>query len=194
MIMKKKRAIPTYVIADVLALMNYILSYKIPVGDFLDERSLSILKMIWKDHLTYEEIGTRYDISTSRVSEIYCKLQRKIKKGFNEIFEEHNNVLELKMEVNRLSEENLILRKTFASLCFNPDKLLNRTVRLSTKLANTNISVRLLNCLKAYDIDTFWDIEQKTKNDLFRIRNLGKESMAELECIMKENNLKFRNR
>ena len=44
---------------------------------------------------------------------------------------------------------------------------------LKTKLADMDLSVRALNCLKAADIDTLGDLVAFNKNDLLKFRNFG---------------------
>ena len=60
-----------------------------------------------------------------------------------------------------------------------------------TKLADMDLSVRALNCLKAADIDTLGDLVAFNKNDLLKFRNFGKKSLTELEELVDGKNLAF---
>lgn len=62
---------------------------------------------------------------------------------------------------------------------------------LKTKLADMDLSVRALNCLKAADIDTLGDLVSYNKNDLLKFRNFGKKSLTELEDLVENKNLTF---
>ncbi len=62
---------------------------------------------------------------------------------------------------------------------------------LKTKLADMDLSVRALNCLKAADIDTLGDLVAFNKNDLLKFRNFGKKSLTELEELVEGKNLAF---
>lgn len=62
---------------------------------------------------------------------------------------------------------------------------------LKTKLADLDLSVRALNCLKAANIITLGDLVSYNKNDLLKFRNFGKKSLAEIEELLKSKNLYF---
>ena len=62
---------------------------------------------------------------------------------------------------------------------------------LKTKLADMDLSVRALNCLKAADIETLGDLVAFNKNDLLKFRNFGKKSLTELEELVEIKNLAF---
>jgi DNA-directed RNA polymerase subunit alpha len=62
---------------------------------------------------------------------------------------------------------------------------------LKTKLADMDLSVRALNCLKAADIDSLGDLVAFNKNDLLKFRNFGKKSLTELEELVEGKNLAF---
>ena len=62
---------------------------------------------------------------------------------------------------------------------------------LKTKLADLDLSVRALNCLKAADVDTLADLVSFNKNDLLKFRNFGKKSLTELEDLVAAKGLHF---
>lgn len=62
---------------------------------------------------------------------------------------------------------------------------------LKTKLADLDLSVRALNCLKAADVETLSDLVSYDKNDLLKFRNFGKKSLAELEEMVNSKGLHF---
>ena len=62
---------------------------------------------------------------------------------------------------------------------------------LKTNLADMDLSVRALNCLKAADIETLGDLVAFNKNDLLKFRNFGKKSLTELEELVEIKNLAF---
>jgi DNA-directed RNA polymerase subunit alpha len=62
---------------------------------------------------------------------------------------------------------------------------------LKTKLADMDLSVRALNCLKAADVETLGDLVSFNKNDLLKFRNFGKKSLTELEELVHSKNLSF---
>ena len=62
---------------------------------------------------------------------------------------------------------------------------------LKSKLADMDLSVRALNCLKAADIETLGDLVTYNRNDLLKFRNFGKKSLTELEEFVVAKNLEF---
>jgi len=62
---------------------------------------------------------------------------------------------------------------------------------LKTKLADMDLSVRALNCLKAADVETLGELVSFNKNDLLKFRNFGKKSLTELEELVHSKNLQF---
>ncbi len=73
---------------------------------------------------------------------------------------------------------------------FNED-LLHMRQLLKTKLADMDLSVRALNCLKAAEVHTLGELVQFNKNDLLKFRNFGKKSLTELEEKLVSLNLNF---
>ncbi len=73
---------------------------------------------------------------------------------------------------------------------FNEEVLHMRQL-LKTKLADMNLSVRALNCLKAADVETLGELVKYQKNDLLKFRNFGKKSLTELDDLLENLNLNF---
>jgi len=73
---------------------------------------------------------------------------------------------------------------------FDEDALHMRQL-LKTKLAEMNLSVRALNCLKAADVETLGELVKYQKNDLLKFRNFGKKSLTELDELLKNLKLDF---
>ena len=84
----------------------------------------------------------------------------------------------LNMDENNAAEE------------FDEDVLHMRQL-LKTKLADQDLSVRALNCLKAAEVDTVGDLVRFNRNDLLKFRNFGKKSLTELDDLLASLNLHF---
>ena len=54
------------------------------------------------------------------------------------------------------------------------EEVLHMRQLLKSKLADMDLSVRALNCLKAADVETLGELVKFNKNDLLKFRNLGK--------------------
>ena len=71
------------------------------------------------------------------------------------------------------------------------EEILHMRQLLKTKLADMDLSVRALNCLKAADVETLGDLVQYNKIDLLKFRNFGKKSLTELDDLLESLNLTF---
>ena len=60
-----------------------------------------------------------------------------------------------------------------------------------TKLADLDLSVRALNCLKAADIETLGQLCSIQRSELLKFRNFGKKSLTELDAKLVTLNLSF---
>lgn len=66
------------------------------------------------------------------------------------------------------------------------DKLLEMLIE------GLNLSVRAYNCLKRTGVNTLEELTQKTEEDMFKMRNLGRKSLNEVEFKLQELGLSFR--
>lgn len=80
--------------------------------------------------------------------------------------------------------------ETPASTEFDETTLHIRQI-LKSKLADMDLSVRALNCLKAADVETLGELVSFQKSDLLKFRNFGKKSLHELEELVKSKGLDF---
>ena len=59
-------------------------------------------------------------------------------------------------------------------------------------LDEMDLSVRTYNCLKRAGINTIVELSNKTTDDIYKIRNLGRSSLSEILNVMKVNGFTFR--
>jgi len=71
------------------------------------------------------------------------------------------------------------------------EELLRMRQLLKTKLADMDLSVRALNCLKTAEVETLGELVKYTKNDLLKFRNFGKKSLTELDELLEKHRLNF---
>jgi DNA-directed RNA polymerase subunit alpha len=62
---------------------------------------------------------------------------------------------------------------------------------LKGRLAEMDLSVRALNCLKAAEVETLGDLVSINRNELLKFRNFGKKSLTELDDLVKNKGLEF---
>ena len=90
------------------------------------------------------------------------------------------------------SDEKIHLEPTVSEVNeeFDEEALRMRQL-LKSKLADMNLSVRALNCLKAADVETLGGLVKYQKNDLLKFRNFGKKSLTELDDLLDHLELTF---
>ena len=71
------------------------------------------------------------------------------------------------------------------------EEVLHMRQLLKTKLADMDLSVRALNCLKSADVETLGELVVFNKTDLLKFRNFGKKSLTELDELLANLNLSF---
>ncbi len=71
------------------------------------------------------------------------------------------------------------------------EEVLHMRQLLKSKLADMDLSVRALNCLKAANVDTLGQLAVLQKTELLKFRNFGKKSLTELEDLLTRMNLSF---
>lgn len=77
-----------------------------------------------------------------------------------------------------------------ASIQYDEETLHTRQL-LKSKLADMDLSVRALNCLKAAEVETLGELVAFSKSDLMKFRNFGKKSLTELEELVHTKGLNF---
>lgn len=77
-----------------------------------------------------------------------------------------------------------------ASIQYDEETLHTRQL-LKSKLADMDLSVRALNCLKAAEVETLGELVSYSKSDLMKFRNFGKKSLTELEELVHDKGLNF---
>ena len=71
------------------------------------------------------------------------------------------------------------------------EEVLRMRQLLKTRLADMDLSVRALNCLKAADVDTLGELVTYHRNDLLKFRNFGRKSLEELDQVLSDLGLQF---
>lgn len=71
------------------------------------------------------------------------------------------------------------------------EEVLRMRQLLKTRLADMDLSVRALNCLKAADVETLGELVTYHRNDLLKFRNFGRKSLEELDQVLSDLGLQF---
>jgi DNA-directed RNA polymerase subunit alpha len=62
---------------------------------------------------------------------------------------------------------------------------------LKTRLADMELSVRALNCLKSAEVETLGELVKFQRSDLLKFRNFGRKSLTELDALLERLKLSF---
>jgi DNA-directed RNA polymerase subunit alpha len=62
---------------------------------------------------------------------------------------------------------------------------------LKTRLADMELSVRALNCLKSAEVETLGELVKFQRSDLLKFRNFGRKSLTELDALLERLKLNF---
>jgi DNA-directed RNA polymerase subunit alpha len=62
---------------------------------------------------------------------------------------------------------------------------------LKTRLADMELSVRALNCLKSAEVETLGELVKYQRADLLKFRNFGRKSLTELDALLERLKLSF---
>lgn len=71
------------------------------------------------------------------------------------------------------------------------EEVLRMRQLLKSRLADMDLSVRALNCLKAAEVETLGELVTYHRNDLLKFRNFGRKSLNELDDLLANLNLSF---
>lgn len=175
--------------ADFLGSLEYILH------STMTEREALVLRCRYQNEETYGMIGLRVGVQQERIRQILNKAIRKLRhparskylkygvakqverfgelcreEAFKEGYQEsirnaQEDMDEIQPVVNPYGEQNLVPVNAVEDI----------------PIENLDLSVRLYNGLKRSNINTIGDLLKKTKQEVFRIRNLGVQSLRELE-------------
>ena len=74
---------------------------------------------------------------------------------------------------------------------FNLFKRVKAKKALLLTIDKVGFSLRTYNCLRRVGITTLREVTGMRKSDLFKVRNLGKSNIEEIENKLKENGLKL---
>ena len=149
-------------------------------------------------------IAEKYGISPERVHQI-------VEKDLRILNCEGQQYIKIKEENERLKEELQTLENNVKSLrsfrepgaeSLEYSKVDVQESILTKRLVDCNLSVRTLNCLKAYgekingewvyiDIETVGDLARHQKTDLLKLRNFGKKCLIELDDFLDELGLEW---
>lgn len=164
----------------------------------LTYRESSLLKDIING-MTYDELSVKYGVSATRIRQIAEKTCNKLTYNEDIVIAELSTNKALQYEVERLNKVIKSLQVSFDEYRrAQGDKPVSSAVLppliLSRDINDCGFSVRILNMLWAFDVNTVGDLVRKFtgRSDLMKVRNLGRKSVWTILDFVEENNLDFK--
>ncbi len=146
-----------------------------------------------KEHIILKEallnrdlssIAENLDIDEERVIKIAERACKRIKYvDVDKILNENES---MRRQIEELQKENKNLRNGVVT---TPKK---NNALLAMRIKDSDFSVRAINIMYSFGLDTIEDLTLIRKEDLMKMRNMGKKTIAEIEDFMSINNLSFR--
>ena len=163
----------------------------------LTERENKVLQMRYEWGMTLEEVGSELGVNRERIRQIEARAIRKMRMRKLDIMcapaidyrKELSDNEVLRNQVNYLQSELDRIRGISTLQREEADK--KRSV-METSIDELELSVRSYNCCKRAGINTLGDLCEKTLNDMYHVRNLGRRSLQEIEKKMSEYGLRFK--
>jgi predicted DNA-binding protein YlxM (UPF0122 family) len=171
----------------------------------LSERERQVLRDRFEDDLSLEDTGRKYNITRERIRQIEAKAIRKLRhparmkyitQGYAAMSGELRQIVEERYKSTLESLEAEYLAK-IAELRDKISLIEDKTQKLSaakeaneiiddigTPLCELELSVRSYNCLARHGVKTLYDICALTRDELQKVRNMGRKSLDEVvNCV-----------
>lgn len=181
---------------DQEAALSYVLSQ-------MTDRERNLLQLYYRENMTLEQCGKTVGVTRERCRQIIAKAVRKLRhptrlnlilyglEGYEHLRANKKRRAILEMEDEELDalEQELIARRQFLESALEVALPVDEQMRKSavTTLEDMDLSVRTFNCLRRANCMTLFDVVEATKEGkLVKVRNLGKKSINEVLCKVKE--------
>lgn len=160
------------------------------ITETLTIREADVLLCRYRDGMTLDEVGKKFNVGKERIRQIEAKALRKLKHptrmnsmravSYNDYKELESRYSTVEYAYNQLSDKKEI------------PELISETSVEGMPIMDLNLSVRSYNCLYRANIRTVGDLINKTRHEMERVRNLGKRSLFEIEQKLISMGLGFR--
>lgn len=159
------------------------------------EKERQCIELFYRDRKTLLQIGEHYNLSRERIRQIIVKGLKKIKyfiyryetlkKEEQRKIEERQREEKLQQQREELIEafrEKGIITEDIAVYFGEPQFEATPSYNASSLvIEDLDLSVRSYNCLRRAGIRTVSELINKTENEVYHIRNLGKKSLKEIK-------------
>lgn len=182
--------------ADFAGSLEYVLAG-------FSERDRRIIYARFRDLKTFEEIAENENDSRERVRQILAAIIKKLNhpirldyliygvKGMEAVAVQKSVISRLEAALRGICEIAEKLGnapvddiKAVAEIC--------ESAITEKRIDELDLSVRCYNCLKRANYDTLGDVCSRTREEIFRIRNLGQKAFEELVEVVHRYGMKFK--
>jgi predicted DNA-binding protein YlxM (UPF0122 family) len=170
-------------IQDLKLLSNQLINI-ITEEQLIDKRLIEIINLYDKGS-SLNEIAEEFGITRERARQLIERAKRKIREILVNCLTNYATTKDTFYYVDSLQQENKRLKEMVAPKEYNAMELVH--------IQDLDLSVRLYNVLSMQRLFTIKDIKEfiEKGGNLYRLRNFGTKSMNELECVMKEHNVRI---
>lgn len=152
----------------------------------LTDREERVIDCIFRQHMTLQEAGKEFGVTRERIRQVQIKALKKIK-HYRYYFEvgKYADKKELaKQEYQKYLEQNKKEWKYEEAKEFVKNYESEHKQEIAMKaqidIEYLDLSVRTYNCLRRAGIRYLSELLSKTKEELIRVRNMGKKSLKEI--------------
>lgn len=181
---------------DQEAALSYVLSQ-------MTDRERNLIQLYYGKNMTLEQCGKTVGVTRERCRQIIAKAVRKLRhptrlnlilyglEGYEHLRANKKRRAMLEIEDDELDalEQELMFRRQFLESALEVVSPVDEQMRKSavTTLEDMDLSVRTFNCLRRANCTTLLDVVEATKEGkLVKVRNLGKKSINEVLCKVKD--------
>ncbi len=155
----------------------------------LSEREREVIRLRFQKKMTLEQCGKEHGITRERIRQIEAKAIRKLRHPSRanmikavplaEVQQQHSEYLKLSQAYELLSKafEVCTAKRADPGVVVPTAEL---PVHLQTPISELDLSRRSYNCLRGAGKDTLRDITEMTRDELAKIRNMGRKSVEEV--------------
>ena len=171
---------------------HFIERYDHVCFEYLTERERNILRERYEDQKTLEEIGKAWLVTRERARQLLVKALKKMKRHqrYFELGEYANLERKAQNEYaayieTKKKEWDYESAKAYIAE-YEREYRESEAYKLAQTIDELDLSVRSYNCLKRAGIRTIEELLERNKEDLMKLRNLGRKSLREIIKKMEE--------
>ena len=166
---------------ELIEIIDKFKDSNVEIYSLMTERERNVVNQRLRQHLTYEEIASIYDVTRERIRQIFNRALRKAKKSIvahqAEVVRKENEkkLLELK-------EKQQQAKKVYEN---TQKEILNKDIDFIW-IEDMDFSVRAYNCLKRRGINSLGELILYSEGDIRKIKHLGLKTLEEIKAKLKE--------